>query len=74
MKDLQKINIMSRKTKKLDPFSKNGMPKYKEDDFMNGRKSPSRARQQARDANRCLKKSKRQELKIVLQKILDFDE
>lgn len=62
------------KTKKLEPYTKNDMPKYKEDDFMNGRKSVSRARQQARDANRCLKKSKRQELKINLQKLLEFEE
>lgn len=62
------------KTKKLKPYSKNDTPKYKEDDFMNGRKSVSRARQQARDANRCLKKSKRQELKIDLQKLLLTEE
>jgi len=65
---------MSKLKKNLEAFSKNGMPKYKEDDFMNGRKSPSRARQQARDANRCLKKSKRQELKIDLQKLLNSEE
>lgn len=65
---------MSRKTKNLEAYSKHGMPKYKEDDFINGRKSISRARQQARDANRCLKKSKRQELKIDLQKLLNNSE
>jgi hypothetical protein len=62
---------MSKKTKNLEPYSKNGMPKYKESDFVNGRKSISRARQQAIDANRCLKKSKRQELKIDLLKMLE---
>lgn len=65
---------MSRKTKKLEAFSKNGVPKYTESDFDSGRKSLTRARQQARDANRCLKKSKRQELKSDLRNLLLEDE
>lgn len=65
---------MSRKTKKLEPFSIDGKPKYTESDFDSGRRSRKRCRQDARDANRSLKKSKRQELKVDLRTILDKED
>ena len=56
---------------KLKPYSKDNGEKYTEKDFDNGRKSKKRIRQEARDANRALKKSKRQELKREVQDIID---
>ena len=61
---------MKRK-KRLKPYSKNGIEKYTEEDFDNGRKKKSQIRQEARDANRCLKKSKRQELKRELRNLVE---
>jgi len=57
---------MARK-KKMKPFSKDEKPKYTEEDFDDGRKKKSKIREQMKQANRCLKKAKRQELKRGLK-------
>ena len=64
---------MGRKVK-LKPYSKDGQDKYTESDFDTGHKKKKRIRQDARDANRRLKKSKRQELKRELRNILENEE
>jgi hypothetical protein len=55
----------------MKPYSKDNGEKYSEEDFDNGKKSKKKIRQEARDANRALKKSKRQELKRKLRNDLD---
>ena len=59
------------KRKSMKPYSKDNGEKYSEEDFDNGKKSKKKIRQDARDANRALKKSKRQELKRKLRNDLD---
>ena len=55
------------KRKSLKPYSKDGQEKYSESDFTYGNRSHKRARQDAKDANRAIKKQKRQELKRELE-------
>ena len=59
------------KRKSLKPYSKDGQEKYTSSDFDTGHKKSSKMRQEARDANRALKKSKRQELKNELREIVE---
>ena len=59
------------KRKSMKPYSKDNGEKYSEEDFDNGRKSKKKIRQEARDANRALKKSKRQQLKNDLKDIIN---
>ena len=53
----------------MAPFSIDEKPKYTEKDFDDGRKKKNKVRQLVREANRRLKKSKRQELKRELRNI-----
>jgi hypothetical protein len=62
---------MSRKTKKLDAYSKDGKAKYTEEDFDDSRKKKRKVREQVRNANRYLKKAKRQELKKDLDNLIN---
>ena len=54
------------KRKSMKPYSKNGQEKYTESDFSYGNRTQKRARKDAKDANRAIKKQKRQELKREL--------
>lgn len=60
-----------KKKKKLDPFFKDGAEKFTEEHLDNGKKKKSKIREQVRNANRKLKKSKRQQLKDELRKQVD---
>lgn len=55
------------KRKSMKPYSKDGQEKYTEEDFAYGNRTQKRARSEARDANRAIKKQKRQELKRELE-------
>jgi len=51
----------------MKPYSKDGQEKFTESDFSYGNRTQKRARSEARDANRAIKKQKRQELKRELE-------
>jgi hypothetical protein len=61
---------MGRKVK-LKPYFKDGQEKYTAGDFDTGHKKNKKMRQEARDANRKLKKSKRQELKREVRDLVE---
>lgn len=61
------------RSKRLDPYTKDGKT-YEDDDFLKGGKITKKSREDRRIANRNLKKSKRQELKREVNKLIEGEE
>jgi len=64
---------MSRRTKKMEPYSKDEKTKFKEEDFSDNRRKKRKIREEVKNANRTLKKGKRQELKRQLENFENED-
>lgn len=58
------------RVKKLEPYTKDGKT-YDDEDFPKGGRITRKSREDRRNANRNLKKAKRQELKREIDKLIE---